>query len=313
MSMSDHSRCEKCHQLPKYTAGMFYEFFWRRPVKCHHRDCGRPFADWWSTVRDSLEKYRSPIFIFPALRHTQTSHQFTLHPRQRVILNLHHHRIVPPTAVILGIEYMSLDGFLMPVEDTGWELSPADAEKLRNADGTYQIPIACSRSLSRLQLSHILCLYGAEPSGGVSTPATVQVVVDWVEPDEAEVAATPLFMALEAFAMGRYGAALMMAQQVGEVKAEQLLQESDSYCNQLQKLDETARAARVPGLDRSIWRILHRLRQKRNRVAHGAASHSQPTRDELADFLCATIFGVHYVNFLINAMRRKQERMRTSV
>ena len=265
-------------------------------VICRCLGCGRAAVDFIkSRDASSSDFYR----LFAPLHSQAIMFEIVVIPRECTQVELKDYGL-PEAALITAITYWAVDGFLNPVEVTGWVHSRSFAS--RADDGTFGVPPGLSRSLKRLDLPRQLKILGAEIGPGEVGPTTVGVAVDWLEPDVSEIASEPIFWALEAFGAGRLHAAVMLAQVAAEIKADELFKSKDmSYYTQLEKLRKKAhdsRAAKWNPNPGHIYDLMDEMRRRRNAFAHEGKWNPELERSIVAEFLCATVFMVHHLNML---------------
>ncbi len=311
----DHRYCTMCGSGRDFSQAQYEQYFREAPLLC---DCDAPIDDLWTAVRQTIEA-RDGWRTAKALGYKVCMFRVDLEPRRKTALDLTE-RGVPAEARILFIT-SQVDGFLIPVEADFRALDERLARNIREPDGRYPVSPIRSTLPKRLNLPHQIQLYAAEYGAGPHESCSADIVVGWLEADAREVATEPLISAFEALSVERDMAALLPANIAIEVKYESVLEkalrsklasgvrdeeEADTLINAFMagRAVDVARqtklllkAAGAPLPTTQMETKLNDLRKARNKMAHqGQLQYDLPPRT-VAEYVCAAVFLVHYLNF----------------
>ena len=198
---------------------------------------------------------------------------------------------VPKDAKILYINYTPHGGDLFPIEMHG------------------NVPI---RHLVPTEVN-----LWPRPSGAHATAASeVAIFLTWVRYSEDEHSWQSIVDAFEAFGQSRYDAAIVPANVavelelsslilsvlepvVGKGQAEDFVDGGVPYSHQLNVLMPLIASTNHLGLlPDHIRGSLNRLRKLRNDVAHSGRAAERLERNEVAELLCAALFGFRYLQII---------------
>ena len=248
--------------------------------------CASPF-DWWDVM---LSATLHPMPFGQQLAPVGgrlTILRITLLPNQIFTLRFADHGI-PANARIILVNYTPDDSGLFPLEIHG------------NTPRRHGIP-------SEIQL------YPRPVGSGPHRDTPVNVLVAWLPEDEYNVSWQNLTSAFEAYHAGRLDEAVLPANVAVELRVnqlfsdlltrsarrdrvEQLLIHDAGYSRQLNVLLPAFLSfTDAPPLSDEIRGKLNRLNELRHDIAHRGHLVSTPTKEQMAELLCAALFGYRYL------------------
>jgi hypothetical protein len=316
-SDDDQSFCKICGRGRDFRQAQYDHYFRSEPVVCP--ECKTPIDNWWVAVRQTIES-REAYRTVEALGYKTLVIPIDLVPREKTAIDLRDYG-VPADARILFIQ-PHVGGFLLPVDEADFHaLHEQTATAVQLADGAYSVPPLRSSLSKRLTLPHAMSFYAAEYGSGPHKPCRADVFVGWLHADKQEIAADALIDAFEALSVERDCATIMPASTAIELKYQNLLAKAlrSKLAAGVSDEDKTRKlvkafmggrateivrqinlllnAAGVPGLREEVQRSLDALREARNDMAHQGKTKSELSLKTVAQYLCATVFAIHYLNF----------------
>lgn len=281
--------CPTCDQpIPIESQRIGAEYFSGIQPSC--AACGGSF-DWWTVVLTAIHENFLLSAAFAAVGARSTLTVVTLEEPGRVVeLRLEEHG-VPPSAQILQVGYSPQGGGLFPLEIQG------------------NIPI-------RHFIPSTLSLYPARLGPGPYRETRVAVLITWVPEAPDDIAWQNLVDAFHAYVQERFRFAVIPANVAVELSLHRLLTtffervaskdrvgnflvDRAGYGDQLNViLPALLRFVPAPRLPDRIRGLLNELRKLRNDIAHSGAPEKPLDRHKTAEYLCAALFGFHYLRLI---------------
>lgn len=284
-----HVVCPHCHWLLLIPEDFANDYFQGHQGSCS--ECGHGF-DWWNVILHIIRQ-KTPFLCMNVLGAQTSILRITMNPNTRTTLNLGDYNI-PSDARILDVSYTSY----------GTE------------DGTF-IPVETNTTTFRRHLiPHAIDLYPIPVAEGTYGEREVTVGVSWLIPLMDDAAWGNLADAFQNYLHDRNHAAIVPANVAVELRLhhllaelldgvasrdhiESLLEQGATYSHQLNVLlPSYLRFTNAPHLPDCIRGLLNRLRKLRNRMAHNGKLKEPVGDNEVTEYLCAALFGVHYLDFV---------------
>lgn len=224
---------------------------------------------------------------FTAIGAQTTFFSIVIQPNSLTEVNLEEHE-VPKDAKILNVNYTAQNGNLIPLEVHGnnpKNRGPAQIIKL------WPMPKDILKSVD----------------------TEIAIAITWVPHTANDDAWQSLVDAFEYYAAGRYASVIVPANVAVEAPLLRMLRRTlamnkisrdriksffsqVTYSHQLNVLLPVLLAPTpAPKMPAQLQGQLNRLRDLRNELAHRGATKVPVTKDEAATFLCAALFGFHYI------------------
>lgn len=281
--------CAHCGQPNYIQDKIFDEYFSEKKEICLNSNCKQSF-DWWEAI---LKAIRENFFLVQALAPIGaqlTIFPIILRPEEIEKITFSDHGI-PPDAEILQVNYFRTAGNLSPLEIHG------------NTPQRHIIP-------QKIQL------YPRPFPLEIPQESTVNVTVTWIHHTSDDESWHNLVRAFRDYVDGRYEAAVIPANVAVESilsrtmaeflkknasrdNVERFLEDGAKYGHQLNVLlPNILSFTKAPPLPEHIRGGLNRLRKLRNQLAHEGKLSEKLKKDEVAELLCASLFGFHYLKLI---------------
>jgi hypothetical protein len=250
-------------------------------------------ADWWNLVRQTIEDNfmdnqaytligaETKVFIICLRKGQEYRYRFSDYD-------------IPHDAKILYINYTPQGTGLFPVEFHG---NVSTRRRVGDEVVVYPFPMKLDSSTSN------------------QTDTKVAVMVSWVAGDTEDGSLYNLREAFEFYVQNKYSSIIIPANVAVELALGRFLTsylqnfssktkvgkfiEEVTYAHQLNVLlTMIAKTKGLPVLPDQIRGVLNKLRSDRNYVAHCGKLKKPLEKNEAAELLCGSLFGLHYVRYL---------------
>ena len=272
------------------TAAVFFE---NGSVPCPK--CGAA-VNVWEVTKNEIKIYLGTFIGLAELGANQTCFTFDLAPSERKNLDFTEHG-VPPSAVVVSVNYTPQGAGCFPIEFHGNEARSRSYKPQASVYGTS---------------------WGDNPG-----PIKIAVLVTWIDELEEPEAWTMLADAFQAATDNRFSRAVVPAYSAFEVSASRLIRElllkvtSKDSVEEFMVRDLSAASAvnvllpficrtlSVKDLPEDIRGKLTRLRRLRNKALHESLRDVDVDRSEVAELLCAAVFGFEFVRYAREKLSQK--------
>lgn len=281
--------CNSCRHAMPSGADVFLAYFQHGAAQCPN--CGGQ-TDWWGLVLSALRENEWESNVFFLLGARVTRFRIKLIREQILSLNFGDYG-VPADATIVDVHFSSVGGGLVPGEIQSNQ-PYRRGRSIPHRRGLYPVP---------------LFPFAAGES-------RVDVHATWIAHVEGDDVWIDLVNAFRSYFVAEYSAAIIPAnvaiesrmsrlltgcleQVVGRQYVTGFLTNGATYNYQLNVLlPLLARLIGFHPLPDHIRGALNRLRNYRNTIAHKGTPATPPARNDVAEWLCASMFGIHYTNLM---------------
>jgi hypothetical protein len=261
--------CIFCGNIIEIPDDFAEQYFLSKPIQC--RKCGRD-VNWWKAILDSISNcppYYYDAFAVLNVKYTKTS--IDLVPNSYI--EIQPTELVPPDSNILNVMYGPRPDGLIPLEDHG------------------DIP-------NRHSVPDRIRLYVASAGEGEADRASLDIFVAWL-PKGHDDTWHSLYQALEAYTYERYESAVVTANTALNLTMDHTIRRRLKYGYKLNVLlPKLVASVGFPKLPDHIHSAMDRLRDYRNKVVHEWRLSPSPSREDIAECLCAAAFGVNYLRLV---------------
>ncbi len=262
----NYVNCIYCGKIIEVPDDFAEQYFLSKSIQC--KECGHK-VDWWNVILASIRDcppYHYDAFAVLNVSYTKTS--IDLVPNRYV--EIQPVNLVPSESNILNVMYGTRPEGLIPLEDHG------------------DIP-------NRHSVPDKIRLYAAYAGEGTADRASLDVFIAWL-PKGHDDAWRSLYQALEAYTYERYESAVVTANTALNLTMDHTIQRRLKYGYKLNVLlPKLVASVDFPELPGHIHSAMDRLRDYRNKVVHEWRLSPVPSREDIAECLCAAAFGVNYL------------------
>ena len=262
----NYVNCIYCGSVLEVPDDFAEQYFLSKPIRC--KECGREM-DWWEVILASIRNCPPYYYdAFAVLNVKYTNVKIDLVPNS--YMEIEPATLVPADSNILNVMYGSRPAGLLPLEDQG------------------DVP-------NRHSVPDKIRLYAARTGKDTTGKTSFDVFIAWL-PRGHDDAWQSLYQALEAYTYERYESAIITANTALNLTMDHAIPRRLKYGYKLNVLlPKLAESAGFPALPAHIYSALDRLRNCRNKVIHEWRLTPAPSREDIAECLCAAAFGVNYL------------------
>ena len=288
MNISPWIPCTNCNAPIIVENTFIYNYFNNKPILC--TNCGFSL-NWFKAVNQAIRKNFMLNQAFSVLEANTKIIEIYLKQGTRTCINFLDNGI-PKESRILYINYTPQGGNLYPLEIHG------------------NVP-------HRRILTEEIWLYPASSSNNQTTSETkVNVMISWIENSEDEIEFINIVDAFEAYSNNQYLDSVVPANvavesalakllntfisnYVSNKHTDNFLKDAATYSYQLNVvLPLIVKLKNLPVLPDNIRGNLNNLRDYRNQIAHTGKTKDVLTKENIADALCAALFGLKYISYI---------------
>lgn len=247
--------------------------------------------DWWQATRNAIRNNFMLNQAFSVIGANSKIIEITLKPESRTCIKLSDHEI-PINARVLYVNYTPQGGGLFPLEMHG------------------NVP-------HRRILGDEIWLYPAVLSKDkVVSETKVTVMITWIAHGEDEIELLSITDAFDSYSNNQFLDSIIPAnvavesaiskllsnyisKVVAKNRTEDFLTNAATYSSQLNVvLPLIVSMKGLPEMPDSIRGLLNKLRDYRNQIAHNGVTKRKLTKEDTADVLCASLFGLRYLSLI---------------
>lgn len=292
----DDPHCEKCGRQIRTKSDQLVDYFYNKTIYCE--SCTHNMS-WWDYVLNEIKSKGFKHTILRSIGAVNTFLTINIKPNEIYRLNLDEYGVLAD-AIIFEINYTpTSEGNLFPLE-------------------------MHSNTPIRHFIPHKIMLYPMSYPTKTPSQTSVQVSVIWAKKSSENIFMQSLMKSFESYILENFEEAIVSANVVIESLIIKVLAtyittsvSSSPYTNSTLKrtsyndmlniiLPLIIKEKKLPAMTDNIFRALNTLRKARNEVAHKGFIGNDIKREQIAEFLCASVFGYHYLNH-INGIINHQE------
>jgi hypothetical protein len=189
--------------------------------------------------------------------------------------------LVPPDSNILNVMYGPRPDGMIPLEDHG------------DIPNRHSVP-------GRIRL------YAARADESEANRASLDIYIAWL-PKGHDNAWQSLYQSLEAYTYERHESAVVTANTALNLTLDHTIRRRLKYGYKLNVLlPKLVASVGFPELPDHIHSAMDRLRDYRNKVVHEWRLSPSPSREDIAECLCAAAFGVNYLRLVQPLLRKRR-------
>lgn len=278
------ARCTHCYQELKMPKDFAENYF--QEVKTPCPKCAVTL-DWWDIIIDSmaLGEYLSMTAIGAQL----TSFNITVNPDTYTELQFTDHGIASD-ARIIEVWCTPYPGGPQAINATNRSL--IQRHPIPPILKLFPIP----SDKSHHSETQIYVVWLQQPANGMAWESLTDAFLSYVD-NRYQAAIVPANVAVELTL--NHLLSDFLQKSVGKKKAEDFLQGAATYGHQLNVLLPVfLNLTSAPRLPDHILELLKALKKARDDIAHAGKPKLPVEKKRTADYLCAALFGIHYLNFI---------------
>lgn len=282
--------CNHCRHAMPSGSDVFLAYFQHSAVQCPN--CGGQ-TDWWRLVLSALRENVWPSDVFFLLGAQGTRFRIKLIREQILYLNFGDYG-VPVDATIVDVNFTSVGGGLVPAAIQSNQ-PYRRGQVIHHRMGLYPVPLFPDAPTNETRVD-VRATWIPHVEGDDVWMDLVNAFRSYFT-EEYSAAAIPANVAIES-RVGRLFTSCL-EQVIAKQRVAGFLTDAATYSHQLNVLlPLLARLIGFHPLPDHIRGALNGLRNHRNTVAHKGTPATPPARDTVAEWLCASMFGIHYTNLM---------------